>query len=193
MLKKSLIVLAIAGMLCCRARRPELTPPDGTHFRSLGVKFSFREKDVRQSGRIVWRFDGEHSKFIFFTPLNQIGLELDVSGEDAVLANFTRKECWQGDFHVLLERMWGIDMSFSSLKALLLAGEIPRGDFAAKGIEADMEPNPGGGAPRAVRLRRGDAELSLRLTRDEYRPGKVVLAGYEERYRAADLESVLAE
>jgi len=191
MMRKALFLLALACVASCRTRGPVLIPPAGPSFRSLSSKFSFHDGEARQNGRVLWRFDGELSKFIFFTPLNQAGLELDVAGEDAVLVNFARKEYWRGDFRVLLERMWGVDMSLSTLKSLVLAGDVPQDEFAAKGIEAAVERGPAGGAPLAVRLRRGGADLSLRLTRDELRPGKIVLVGYEGRYRAAGLERVL--
>jgi hypothetical protein len=191
MMRKVLLLLLLAGAVSCRAPRPGLSPAAGPAFRSLGIKFSFSDGQARQNGRIAWRFDGERSKFVFFTPLGQAGLELDVSGEDAVLVNFSRKEQWQGEFRVLLERMWGVDMSLSTLKEIVLSGKVPRAELAAKGIAVDLAPGGRGGAPKEVRLRRDGADLRLRVTRDESRPGRVVLAGYGGRYPAAELASVL--
>lgn len=191
MLRKVSFLLAMACMVSCRTQKLDLTPAIGPQFRSLQIKFNYDDSASRQNGRILWRFDGERSKFIFFTPLSQVGLELDLTGEDAVLVNFSRKEYWRGGFNVLLERLWGVDMTFFELKELLLFGAVPTDRFAEKGIAVDLERAPASGAPRSVRLRQGHADLSLRITRDESRAGKVVLAGYERRYRAADLESVL--
>ncbi len=183
--------LVLACFVSCQTRKPLLVPQEGPFFRIVGIKFTFRDGHSKQNGRISWRVDGERSKIVFFTPLNQMGLELDVAGEDAVLVNFARKEHWRGEFRQLLERMWGVDMSLATLKELLLSGAVQRDELAEKGIEIELERGPAGGAAKTVRLRRGDADLTLRLTRDESRPGQVILTGYENRYRAADLASVL--
>jgi len=190
MMRKVLLLFLLAGTVSCRTPKSVLLPEDGSVLRSLGIKFSFRDGNDRQNGRIVWRSDGQCSKFVFFSPLGQAGLELDVSGEDAVLVNFSRKEHWQGEFRLLLERMWGVDMSLATLKEIVLSGNVPRGELSALGIFVELEPGPGD-APKEVRLRREDALLTLRVTRDESRPGRVVLAGYAGRYPAAPLESVL--
>ena len=193
MQKKFLIVLAITGFLSCQVRHPELAPQDGPYFRSLSIKFSFHDAEVRQNGRVSWRYDDCGSKFLFFTPLNQVGLELDVDGEEAVLVNFSKKSYWRGAFSYLLGRLWGIGLPLAELRSLLDAGKIPPSGFAEKGIVATIERDSGSGIPRMVLLRHGDAELSLRILKSETRPGKVILAGYEKRYRAADLERVLEE
>jgi len=191
MRKKVLLLFGIAAMVACRMRPPDLHPSLGPHFRSLSIKFSFHDAENRQSGRVHWRFDGKSSKFIFFTPLNQVGLELDVAGEEAVLVNFSKKSFWKGDFGSLLDRLWGIGLPLAELKALLEAGEVPAAGFTEKGIAAVIERDPKSGAPRSVRLRRGTAELTLRILNSEFRPGQLVLIDYGGRYRAASLESVL--
>jgi len=190
MLKKLLLLFACAGLLSCQAHRPDLQPPQGPHFRSLSIKFGFRDLETRQNGRVVWRFDANNSKFIFFTPLNQVGLELNVAGEEAILVNFGRKTFWQGDFRLMLDRLWGIGLSLAALRALLLAGEAPAEEFLDEGIDAALEP-AGGGAPATVRLRRAGAELTLRILKNELRSGSIVRVDYAARYRADELESVL--
>jgi Outer membrane lipoprotein LolB len=190
MLKKILFTLALAGFFSCHSYRPDLVPPTGPHFRSLNIKFSFHDPEARQNGRVSWRFDDAGSKFLFFNPLNQGGMELDVAGEEAVLVDHGKKAFWRGDFSELLDRMWGIALSLSDLKSLLAEnGTMPAG-LAGKGIAVSLE-RAAGGAPETVLLRRGAAELSLRILKDEYRPGKIVLVDYAGRYQPRDLESVL--
>jgi hypothetical protein len=191
MLKKMLLLIAIAGCLSCQVRKPGLVPPSGPNFQSLSIKFSFHDGESRQSGRILWRFDDRLAKFIFFTPLNQVGLELNASGENATLVNFAKKAFWQGDFAVLLERLWGIELGLAQMKALVAGGIIPEAEFAAQGIAVQLEKAAGSGAPVRVHLRRGSADLTLRITRNEPRPGRIVLIDFSVRYRAADLETVL--
>jgi hypothetical protein len=191
MLKKILIPLALAGFFSCHSYRPGLVPPLGPHFRSLIIKFSFHDPEARQNGRISWRFDDASSKFLFFNALNQSGMELDVAGEEAVLADHGKKAFWRGDFSELLDRMWGIALSLSDLKSLLAEnGAVPAG-LAGRGIAVTLERASGGGALETVLLRRGAADLSLRILKDELRPGKIVLVDYAERYQPQDLESVL--
>jgi hypothetical protein len=193
MLKKFLIMLAIAGFFSCQSRRPDLHPPSGPHFRSLSIKFSFRDQETRQSGRVLWRFDANNSKFIFFTPLNQVGLELDVAGEEAILVNFGRKIFWRGGFRLMLDRLWGIGLSLSSLRSLLLDGAAPAEEFLDQGIDVTVERSGAGGAPATVRLRREGAELTLRVLKSDLRPGRIVRVDYAGRYRAAELEDVLEQ
>lgn len=191
MLKKILIIVAIAGFLSCQSRRPGLVPPSGPHFRSLSIKFSFHDPEARQNGRVSWRFDDSSSKFLFFNALNQSGMELDVAAEEAVLVDHGKKAFWRGDFCELLDRMWGIALTLSDLKSLLAEnGTMPDG-LAGKGIAVTMERAAGGGALETVRLRRGAADLSLRILKDELRPGKIVLIDYAGRYQPRDLEGVL--
>jgi len=191
MLKKLSVLIGIACCLSCQVPRPGLQPAAGPHFRSLGIKFSFNDGSARQNGRIHWRFDDHSAKFIFFTALNQVGLELDADGESALLINFQKKAFWRGDFMVLLDRLWGIELELAQLKQLLLEGLVPQAAIDRQGLIVLLEKNARTGAPEVVRLQRGTSDLTLRIYKNERRPGKLVLIDYEERYQAADLESVL--
>jgi hypothetical protein len=193
MLKRMAILLVLIGCVSCRAQRPDLQPPSGPLFRSLSIKFNFRDGEVRQNGRVLWRFDERCAKFLFFSPLNQAGLELDVAAEEAMLVNYGKKAFWRGDFSQLLDRMWGIDLTYSDLKSLLADGGITPAGFADKGIEVSLQRAAGSGALETVRLRRGAADISLRILKDEFRPGEIVLIDYAKRYQALDLESVLED
>lgn len=188
-MKKILPLLALACWFSCRATRPALAPGAGPCFRVMSLKFSFRAAGERQSGRVACRFDEARAKFVFFTPLNQAGLELAVDGEEAVLANFSAQTYWQGDFSLLLGRLWGIELPLAELKALLLDGRVPP-SLAARGIEVALQGDPGA-SPRQVNLRRGEAALSLLLLKSELRPGRIVPVDYATRYRRAGLEEVL--
>jgi len=193
MLKKLFILVAIATSFSCQARRPDLSPPAGPHFRFLSIKFNFHDGESRQSGRVLWRFDESSSKFVFFTPLNQVGMELDVAGEEAVLVNFRSKTFWRGDFRLMLDRLWGIGLTLSALRSLLLDGAAPAAEFLEQGIAVLLERSAGTGAPSTVRLRRGDVELVLRVLTSELRPGRVILVNYAGRYRGGELEDVLEQ
>ncbi len=187
--KPALLSLLLACAVSCRAPRPALAPGAGPSFRVMSLKFSFREAGERQGGRVACRFDDAAAKFVFFTPLNQAGLELDVAGEEARLLNFADRTYWQGDFSLLLERLWGIGLTLGELKSLLLDPGAPPPRLAEAGIVVDQEGSAGG--PRALRLRREGAELSLRVLKSETRPGRVVLVDYSGRFRAGELEAVL--
>lgn len=187
-MKKAPLLLALACLVSCRAPHPALAPGAGPSFHVMSLKFSYREAGERQSGRVACRFDDAGAKFVFFTPLNQAGLELDVAGEEARLLNFSEKTYWQGEFSLLLERLWGIGLTLAELKSLLLdPDEPPR--LAGAGIAVEREDGPGG--TQTLRLRREGAELSLRVLKSEARPGRVVLVDYSGRFRAGELEAVL--
>jgi hypothetical protein len=120
-------------------------------------------------------------------------MELAVAAEEAVLVNYGKKAFWSGDFSRLLDRMWGIALSHADLKSLLAENGTTPAGFAAKGIAVALERAAGSGALETVRLRRGEADLVLRILKDEVRPGKIVLVNYAERYQPLDLESVLED
>ena len=191
MLKKILIILAGACFVSCQVHKPALRPEAGPNFRSLSIKFHFQDGAARQNGRVLWRFDERLAKFLFFSPLNQVGMELAVDSEDAVLVNHGKKAFWSGDFSLLLDRIWGIAMAHADLKSLIAGNGTTPAGFADRGITVALERAAGGGALETVRLRRGAAVLSLRILKDELRPGAIVLVDYAERYRPLDLESVL--
>ncbi len=195
MVKKTLLLLAMASLAACRPHIPDLQPPPGPHFQHLSIKFSFVDADAgnRHNGRVIWRFDENFSKFIFFTPLNQVALELDVAGEEAVLVNFANKTYWRGDFSSMLDRLWGIGVSLSALRPLLLSGAAPATEFLEKGITVAIERAGTSGAPATVRLSRDGAELALRISKREFRPGRIVWVDYAGRYRADELQAVLAQ
>ncbi len=193
MLKKTLLLLAWVSLAACRPHSPDLQPPAGPYFHHLNIKFSLQDAGARQNGRVIWRFDENISKFIFFTPLNQVGLELAVAGEEAVLVNFGNKTYWRGDFSSMLDRLWGIGVNLSALRSLLLVGAAPAAEFLEKGIAVSIERAGNNGVPAAVRLSQGGAELALRISKREFRPGRIVWVDYAGRYRAAELEDVLEQ
>ncbi|TFG79787.1 MAG: hypothetical protein E4H23_04775 [Chrysiogenales bacterium] len=189
-------LLSLLFILCCLACvRPKITqrPPAGPYFQSLSIKFNFNDGESKQNGRIHWRFDDRYAKFLFFTPLNQVGLELNAAGEEAVLLNFAKKIFWKGEFVSLLQRLWGIELTLDDLKQILVKGRIPKSKLDGKGISVSLKNDSRTGAPKTVRFRRGAADLTLRISRREFRPGQIILIDYSGRYQAADLESVLGD
>ncbi|MCJ7524128.1 MAG: hypothetical protein MUP71_02775 [Candidatus Aminicenantes bacterium] len=193
MLKKIITLLGIVLFISCQTRKPELLPPSGPYFQSLSIKFNFNDGESKQNGRIHWRFDDRSSKFLFFTPLNQVGLELNADGEAAVLLNFAKKIFWKGEFVSLLHQLWGIELNLDDLKQILVKGLVPQTKLASKGISVSLKNDSQTGIPETVRFRRGAADLTLRISRREFSPGKIILINYSGRYQAADLESVLGD
>ncbi len=193
LMKKTLLLLGLVSLAACRMHPPDLRPPAGPYFHSLNIKFSLQDAEARQNGRVIWRFNESRSKFVFFTPLNQVGLELDVAGEEAVLVNFGKKSYWRGDFSHLLDRVWGIGMNLAALRQLLLVGATPAAEFLEKGIAVSIERAGNSGAPASVRLSRDGTELLLRVSKHELRPGRIVWIDFAGRYRVDELEAVLAQ
>jgi len=188
--------IGLLFVLCCLACvhprvRPE--PAAGDYFHSLDIKFSFQDSQGRQNGRIHWRFDERSAKFLFFTPLNQVGLELDVAGETALLLRPGRLLYWRGEFNSLLDRLWGIDLSLEELKGLVTDGRVPQEKALAVGMTIQLESEPESRAPRTVHVSQGDGKVALRIIKDEIRPGQVVLLDRVRGLEPAELEEVLAD
>ncbi|MCX6556189.1 MAG: hypothetical protein NTW95_01965, partial [Candidatus Aminicenantes bacterium] len=139
------------------------------------------------------RFDSGRAKFLFFTPLNQMGLELDVNGENALLLHPGKKLFWRGRFSDLMDRLWGIDLTLDELKRIVGEGLLPEGKIREQGIEIRLETGPGERSPRLVRIMHNHADLTLKIQKKELRPGQIVFLDYETRFRAAELEEVLGD
>jgi hypothetical protein len=183
-------------LLCCfTCTKPKIrqTPLTGAYFQTINIKFNFNDLQGKQNGRIHWRFDEKHSKILFFTPINQVGLELDVAGETAFLINFDKKKYWQGDFSFLLNRMWGIDLTLEEIEQLLIKGLIPETKIKEKGIVIYLETSANDQSPQIVNIRQNDANLTLNILKKDIRPGSIVLLDYGQRFRAAELEDVLGD
>lgn len=183
-------------MLCCLACvRPKIrqSPPTGAYFQTMSIKFNFSDRQGKQNGRIHWRFDEQHSKILFFTPINQVGLELDVAGETSLLVRPSKKLYWRGDFSFLLHRLWGIDLTLQELKQLLIKGLIPEAKIKEKGIVISLETNRKDQSPQIVNIRQSDAILTLKILKKDIRPGNIVLLDYDQRFQPAELEDILGD
>jgi hypothetical protein len=182
-------------LACFACIRPKIShaPATGTYFQCMSIKFNFSDRQGKQNGRIYWRFDDHSSKFLFFTPLNQVGLELDVAGETSLLLRSKKKLYWRGDFGFLLKRLWGINLTLAELKQLLIKGQIPASKIKDMGISVSLETNPTDRPPQIVTIRQNDATLILKILKNEIRPGSIVLLDYDRRFQPAELEDVLAD
>jgi hypothetical protein len=183
-------------ILCCLACvKPKIrqTPPSGACFQTMSIKFNFMDRQGKENGRIHWRFDDRQGKFLFFTPLNQVAMELDTDGELALLINFDKKIFWRGDFSFLLNRLWGIDLTLQELKLLLIQGLVPQEKIKGKGIVISLETNPKDQLPQIVNIKQNDASLTLKILKNESRPGNIVLLDYSRHFQPAELENVLGD
>jgi hypothetical protein len=159
----------------------------------MSIKFNFSDRQGKQNGRMHWRFDEQYSKMLFFTPVNQVGLELDVDGEKSLLLRPGKKLYWQGDFSFLLRHLWGIELTLRELKELLVQGLIPEAKIKEKGIAIALETDPETRTPKTVNIKQSDAILTLKILKNETRPGSIVLLKYDQRFLPAKLEDVLAD
>ena len=182
-------------LVCFACVRPRVTPApsDVSSFQAMTIKFNFSGPQGRQNGKVFLRFDDRRAKFIFFNPLNQVALELDVDGETALLLRPDKKLSWRGDFNRLLDRLWGIELNFQELKQLVLKGTLPEGRTTGKDISIQLESASAERLPRTVRIRRHDAELTLKIISSETRPGRVILLERERRFEPAALEEILGD
>jgi hypothetical protein len=193
MSRKFFCLLVLLCCLSCMTPKIKQLPPSGPYYQTMSIKFNFMDRQGKQKGRIHWRFDERSGKFLFFTPLNQVALELDTVGEVALLINFDKKIFWRGDFSFLLNRIWGIDISLTELKLLLNNGLVPEAKIKEKGLVFSLESARDGQPPQSVRIRQGDALLTLKILKNEAKAGNIVLLNYDSRFQSADLEDVLAD
>jgi hypothetical protein len=193
MSRKLFGLLFLLFCLSCARAGGRQEPAAGTFFQSVSIKFNFSDSQGRQNGRVLWRFDAYNAKFLFFTPLNQVGLELNVADETALLLRPGKKLYWRGDFNVLLKRLWGIDLTLEDLEQLLIRGLIPEAKIKEKGIVVYMETNGKDQSPQMVKIRQNEAILTIKILKNEIRPGSIVLINYDQRFQLAELADVLAD
>jgi hypothetical protein len=184
-------LILIAGCLACARPRVGTEPAAGDFFRILDIKFIIEDGQNRQNGRANWRFDDHGAKLLLFTPLNQVALELEVSGETALLLRPGRPLYWRGEFRSLLERLWGVALGLGELKRLVCEGRVPAEKTPGTAIEVELDPS--GNVPRTVHVSRDDAKMTLRIIRNETRTGRVVLRDRVRGRQPAGLEEVLAD
>jgi hypothetical protein len=189
------VIIFILLLCCISCARPGIrqTPPAGNVFQALVIKFNFSDGRNKQNGKIHWRFDAASSKFLFFTPLNQVGLELDVEGENALLLRPENRLFWRGEFSDLIKRLWDIELTLDELKRLVGAGSLPEEKMRGQGIEISLETNAGDHTPRLVHIRHRHADLTLKIVRKEIHPGSVVFLDYRAKFQEAGLEEVLGD
>jgi hypothetical protein len=193
MSRKIIGLFLMLSFLACARPRITQEPVAGAFFQVMSIKFNFSDRQGKQNGRIHWRFDAFNAKFLFFTPLNQVGLELDVKGETALLLRPGKKLYWRGDFSFLLDHLWGIDLTLEELEQLLIKGSIPEAKIKEKGIVISLETNPKDQSPQIVNISQSTATLILKILKSEIRPGNIVLLDYDQRFQPAELEDVLAD
>jgi len=193
MSRKSIGLLILMSFLACARPSIKHDPVDKACFQAISIKFNFSDSQGKQNGRVHWRFDANHAKFIFFTPLNQVALELDVAGESALLLRPGKRLYWKGDFSDLLGRLWGIDLTMDELKQIIIKGLIPETKIKEKGMVILLQTSTEDHSPQMVNIRRNDVDLTLKILKREIRPGTIVLLDYSRRFQAADLEDVLTD
>jgi len=173
-------------------------PDSENTLQSLMCRFWFRDVDRGQSGKISrgqsgkisWRSDEARSKLIFFSALNQGVLEMWQEGERTTLFNLRRKTYWQGPFRTLILRMWGIDLDFADLQAIVLAGEIPQSKMETAGLTVSLEKDGAGNVTQGVIGGEG-ISLRVRISQRERRSGTVVFFKNMSEYSLSDLNPIL--
>ncbi len=193
MARKLFGLFLLLACLACIHPKIRQEPASGTFFHSMSIKFNYSDVQARQNGKVHVRFDERHAKFILFNPLNQVALQLDVAGEKARLVRPGKKLYWRGDFSYLLDRLWGIELTWAELKEILLTGSIPQAKITEKGIVVCLENNPDSRMPRTIKIKQDDAELILKILKSETRPGRVILLEHNRRFRAAVIEDILSD
>jgi hypothetical protein len=166
MSRKLFGLLFLLFCLSCARAGGRQEPAAGTFFQSVSIKFNFSDSQ---------------------------GLELNVADETALLLRPGKKLYWRGDFNVLLKRLWGIDLTLEDLEQLLIRGLIPEAKIKEKGIVVYMETNGKDQSPQMVKIRQNEAILTIKILKNEIRPGSIVLINYDQRFQLAELADVLAD
>ncbi len=159
--------------LGCGVEEPLLQPDGMSNVASVQVKFFYRQPDGRQSGRILWRWDGKQSRLLFFSPLNQVVADLYAQDEAVVFLNRSKKLFWQGDFRELIRHFWDMDLTLDELQKLVFSGVVPRPRPDSDSLRITVSRSRRTQAVKRAEMTRADARLLLRLGGRKLSPGKI--------------------
>ncbi|MDY0296158.1 MAG: hypothetical protein RB296_02475 [Acidobacteriota bacterium] len=186
-----LAVMVVAG--CgLRYRPPQIALPGQGGHPSLVLRFLAESDAERWKGRLVLDVDGPRARMLFLNPLNRVVMDLYVENDRALLVNRSRKRCWRGEFSILVQRVWQLQLAFSDLQRLLFDGIVPPALQRRSGIQVEMERDPASGLPRTLQLDDGTSNIRFTVLRRRHVGGRLDDPRDMEGMVDAELEEVIS-
>jgi hypothetical protein len=178
-------------VVSCAPRKISL-PSDwpGLH-NHIKLKFSIKDGEKKDSGKIILKFDRYKSKILFLSPLNQIYFKLYVEKSEALLINTKKKKFWQGNFGILINEMWNIDLELDELKMLIMEGTVPERKVKNSRMVFDLENDKRSGKPRSIKILKDDILLHIKVQNRKTRRGKIEFYVDFSRLEKTELENIL--
>ena len=157
----------------------------------MSLKFVFRQENVRQTGRIHWKFAGGSSSALFLSPVNQVLFELYAQGENSLLINRRERVFWEGNFQALIRHYWNLDLKLTEIRQIVTEGIVPDEVNADPAIRIEIFRDSGRSIER-VEISSNGSHLTLRILKREIRQGVIVPPSQLEKFgRREQIEEVI--
>jgi hypothetical protein len=157
----------------CAPRKIALPGDSPGYHNHIKLKFSIRDGENKDSGKIILKFDRDKSKVLFLSPFNQIYLKLYIEKSEALLINTKKKKFWQGDFRTLIDEMWNIDLEFEELKMLIMQGTVPKREIKNSSMAFILEDDKKSGKPKSIKIQKDTILLHIKVQNRKTRKGKI--------------------
>ncbi len=155
---------------------------------------TIRAKAVTDRGtektKILLYFSNKGDRLIFLGPMNQVIFEILVHGNYSKIIVPKRKQYWSGEFREFLYELWGIDLTYNEIKALLLEQRINSQKLKKNGFDLQIIESEKKKYPVRINLANDDIKLEFRIYEVKKRSGKIVLTKELERYATVTLRKL---
>jgi len=175
-------------------RIPELSTdpsPGGENYRSVMIRVKAVMEKGTEKTKILLGFNDRGDRLIFLGALNQVLFEILVQGNHSRVIVSKRKEYWDGEFSEFLSGLWGIDLTYNEIKALLLeqrvnARKLNRNGFRMQIIESEAQKTP-----VQINLTGRELRLEFRIYEIRDKEGKIEFKKDLKNYSEVSLERLV--
>lgn len=187
----SILIFALLTFQYCSSFKYDVTPDMGDfQYSRVKMKVYYKNKKNKQSGKLLLKYDNNRTKMLLLSPLNQVLLELIMSGESLLLINSKSKKYWKGDFNCFLKIMWNIDLGFKELRLLILEGIEPK-NIVEEHLKFKIEKDKGSGKPKIIKITNEDTFIKLKVISKKVRKGKLNFNKDLSNLQESDIDDVL--
>lgn len=180
--------------VCSRLKYDILPDADAVYHSvviKVNVKINTNSPGKRQHFKIVLKYDDSRDKMLFLSPLNQVYGQLFITNETALLIDTKKKRYWHGDFKRLIEKIWGLDFTYSQFKELILTGRIPQNKVKERGFRVSLEKEKGSERPERIKIDHRDMTIKLRISSRRTGNGIIRFSPRLKKVKKATIEEIL--
>jgi len=174
-------------------RMPEIsTDPahDGETYNSVRIRAKAVTDQGAEKTKILLGFNNKGDRLIFLGPMNQVIFEILVDGNYSKIIVPKRKQYWSGEFKEFLYELWGVDMTYNEIKALLIEQRVNSRKLKRSGFSIQIIESKKKKYPVRINLASDGIKLEFRVYEIRKIAGKIVLTKALEGYSRVTLKKL---